>query len=52
MPPQIADNEGWPFRLLSRVPYKPDSFADWREGVLAEAARIERELAAIRKEAA
>lgn len=31
---QIADNEGWPFRLLGRLPYRPVDFADWREGNL------------------
>ena len=31
---QIADNEGFPFRLLGRVPYRPVDFADWRAGNL------------------
>ena len=34
MPPQIADNEGWPFRMLGPVPYRPDSFEDWQGGIL------------------
>lgn len=30
-PPQIKDGEGWPFRLIGRVPYRPDSLEDWLE---------------------
>lgn len=33
-PPQISDADGWPFRLVARVPYRPDDYADWREGIL------------------
>lgn len=33
-PPQITDAEGWPFQMLSPVPYRPDSFDDWRAGIL------------------
>ena len=32
-PPQIKDGEGWPFRLIGRVPYRPDSLEDWLEAV-------------------
>jgi hypothetical protein len=32
-PPQIKDGEGWPFRLIGRVPYHPDSIEDWLEAV-------------------
>lgn len=32
-PPQIKDGEGWPFRLLGRVPYRPDNFDDWLDAV-------------------
>ena len=32
-PPQIKDGEGWPFRLIGRVPYRPDSIEDWLEAV-------------------
>ena len=32
-PPQIKDGEGWPFRLLCRVPYRPDNFDDWLDAV-------------------
>lgn len=32
-PPQIEDGEGWPFRLIGRVPYRPDGFEDWLEAI-------------------
>lgn len=32
-PPQIKDGEGWPFRLIGRVPYRPDNFDDWLDAV-------------------
>ena len=32
-PPQIKDGEGWPFRLIGRVPYRPDSFDDWLDAI-------------------
>lgn len=32
-PPQIKDGEGWPFRLIGRVPYRPDSLDDWLEAI-------------------
>lgn len=32
-PPQIKDGEGWPFRLVGRVPYRPDSFDDWLDAI-------------------
>jgi hypothetical protein len=35
-PPQLNDREGFPFHMLSRVPYRPDSFKDWREGIMEE----------------
>lgn len=31
--PQISDGDGWPFHMV-RVPYRPDSFEDWRDGIL------------------
>lgn len=34
-PPSLTDGEGWPFRLLARVPYRPDDFGDWRKRNLA-----------------
>lgn len=33
-PPQLTDGDGWPFRLLGPVPYKPDDFDDWLHGCL------------------
>ena len=35
-PPQISDRDGFPFRLLSRIPYRPANFCDWRFVVLSE----------------
>lgn len=32
-PPQLCDGEGWPFRLLYRLPNRPDSFHDWQDGI-------------------
>lgn len=32
-PPQIKDGEGWPFRLIGRVPYRPDSLEDWLQAI-------------------
>lgn len=33
-PPQLTDGDGWPFRLLGPVPYKPDDLDDWLDGCL------------------
>ena len=33
-PPQISDGEGWPFRMLGPLPYKPDDLDDWLDGCL------------------
>lgn len=33
-PPSLTDGEGWPFKMLSRVPYRPDNLDDWRDGIL------------------
>ena len=32
-PPQFKDGEGWPFRMIGRVPYRPDSFDDWLDAI-------------------
>lgn len=33
-PPLIEDSDGWPFRLLGRVPYQPTDHEDWRAGII------------------
>lgn len=33
-PPSLDDGDGWPFKLLCRVPYRPDNHNDWRDGIL------------------
>lgn len=30
-PPALADGDGFPFKLISFLPYRPDDFSDWRE---------------------
>ncbi len=32
-PPALTDGNGWPFKLLGRVPYRPDNHDDWRDGI-------------------
>ena len=32
-PPQIKDGEGWPFRLIGRDPYRPDSLEHWLQAI-------------------
>lgn len=32
--PFLEDGEGFPFRLIGRLPYRPADFDDWREGNL------------------
>lgn len=34
IPPQIDDAEGFPFQMIGRVPYRPESFEDWCDFVL------------------
>lgn len=35
MTEQAAEtDEKFPFRMLARVPYRPDDFQDWRAGIL------------------
>lgn len=33
-PPQLSEGDGWPFKMLARVPYRPTDQLDWRDGIL------------------
>lgn len=35
MPPQLVDGKGFPFKLISKTPYKPVNEQDWRKAQLA-----------------
>jgi hypothetical protein len=29
----LADGEGWPFQMLSRLPYRPADLREWMKGI-------------------
>lgn len=32
-PIALADGEGWPLRMLGRLPFRPADFNEWRAGI-------------------